>query len=133
MSSELNLSTLLKEMQPVKQGVYAFCVLDDETYRSLPACPLCTFQEAEGLTVIIDQASADTLGLPYTYSGTLITLNVFSSLDAVGFLARISTKLAAAGIGLNAFSPVHHDHIFVRPSDADRAMELLWELSRETV
>ncbi len=118
-------------MQPVRHGEYAFCVLDEDTYKALPMRPLCTFQEQEGLTVILEQEIADQLSLPYTYVGTLITLNVHSSLDAVGFLARITSKLAKAGISLNAFSPVYHDHIFVRPLEVERAMRLLRELSKE--
>ena len=131
MSGELNLQTLLKNMQPVRHGDYAFCVLDDDTYKALPTRPLCTFQEDEGLTVILPQDTADQLRLPYSYVGTLITLHVHSSLDAVGFLAKITERLATAGLSLNAFSPVPHDHIFVRPADADRTMSLLEDLSRE--
>lgn len=130
MSGELNLQILLKNMQPTRHGDYAFCVLDDEQYRALSERPLCTFQEDEGLTVILLKDIADKMRLPYNYVGTLITLNVHSSLDAVGFLAKITAKLAGAGLSLNAFSPVYHDHIFVRPADADRTMSLLEELSR---
>ena len=79
--------------------------------------------------MILPVSEADRLALPYSYVGTLITLNVQSSLNAVGFLAKIASKLADAGISLNAFSPVYHDHIFVRPEDADRTMVLLAELS----
>ncbi len=132
MSGEMNLQTLLRNMEPTQHGEYAFCVLDDVTYGSLAVRPLATFQEREGLTVILAREEADRLRLPYTYIGVLITLNVHSSLNAVGFLAKITTKLAAAGICLNAFSPVYHDHIFVAPEDARRAMDSLLELSKES-
>ena len=133
MSGEMNLQVLLRNMQPVRHGEYAFCVLDDAAYKALTARPLATFQEQEGLTVILPQAEADRLGLAYSYVGTLITLNVHSSLNAVGFLAKITAKLADNGLSLNAFSPVYHDHIFVRPEDAERTMGLLLELSREAL
>jgi hypothetical protein len=133
MSGEMDLKTLLRNMEPVKHGEYAFCVLDDATYKGLTFRPLATFQEEEGFTVILPQVDADKLCLPYSYVGTLITLNVHSSLNAVGFLAKITAKLAGSGMSLNAFSPVYHDHIFVRPEDAERAMELLKELSREAL
>jgi hypothetical protein len=133
MSGEMDLSILLRTMQPVRHSEYAFCVLDDATYSALPVRPLATFQEREGLTVILPQSDADQLGIPYSYVGTLITLNVHSSLNAVGFLAKITAKLAENGLSLNAFSPVYHDHIFVRPDDADRAMALLLELSKEAL
>jgi uncharacterized protein len=131
MSGETNLETLLKNMEPVKGGEYAFCTTDEKILRKLEIRPLATFQEQEALTVIIPRSEADRLQLPYSYIGTQITLKVHSSLNAVGFLARIAARLASAGISLNAFSPVYHDHIFVRPEDADRAMKLLAELSNE--
>jgi len=40
-------------------------------------------------------------GLSQEFSSRMITLNVHSSLDAVGFIALIATKLAAAGMGGN--------------------------------
>lgn len=133
MSGEMDLRTLLRNMEPVRHGEYAFCVLDGATYKALPVHPLATFQEQEGLTVILPQSDADRLRLSYSYVGSLITLNVHSNLNAVGFLARITHKLGSSGISMNAFSPVHHDHIFVKPEDADRAMNLLLELSKEAV
>ena len=44
---------------------------------------------------------------------------------AVGFLAVISAKLAAAGISCNVFSAVHHDHLFVPHGRGREAVELL--------
>lgn len=128
MTGEMDLRTLLRNMAPVRGGEYAFCVLDDATYKALPVPPLAMFREEEGLTVILPRADADELRLSYSYVGSLITLTVHSSLNAVGFLAKITAKLANNGISLNAFSPVHHDHIFVRPEEADEVMKLLLEL-----
>jgi len=58
-----------------------------------------------------------------------ITLTINSALDAVGFLAAITTRLAAAGISVNAVSAFHHDHIFVPLTRAEEAMELLSSLA----
>ena len=52
-----------------------------------------------------------------------------SSLEAVGFLARITTKLAAHGISVNAVSAFYHDHLFVPTARADEALTLLRELA----
>ncbi|EKD51400.1 MAG: hypothetical protein ACD_62C00265G0006 [uncultured bacterium] len=59
----------------------------------------------------------------------MITLTVHSGLDAVGFLARISTALAEAGISLNAVSAFYHDHLFVPVDRAGEAMVALERLS----
>ena len=133
MSGEMNLQTLLRSMEPIKGSDFAFCVLDTKACKQLPSLPLAIFQEREGVTVILPVGEADRLRLSYSYVGTQITLNVHSNLNAVGFLAKISAKLAKNGISLNAFSPYYHDHIFVRPEDADRAMELLTQLSKEAL
>src|SRR5579862_478059 len=109
MSGEMNLQKLLRSMEPIKGSDYAFCVLDAETCKNLPVQPLATFQEREGLTVVLPVADADRLKLAHTYVGTHITLNVHSDLNAVGFLAAIAGRLASNGISLNAFSPYYHD------------------------
>ena len=59
----------------------------------------------------------------------MITLTVHSALDAVGFLAAITARLAEAGISVNAVSAFHHDHLFVPVDRADEAMALLQNMS----
>jgi hypothetical protein len=59
----------------------------------------------------------------------MITLTVQSSLEAVGFLAAITTKLATHGISVNAISAYYHDHLFVPADKAEIAMRLLQEFS----
>nr|WP_255536405.1 ACT domain-containing protein [Pacificimonas pallii] len=59
----------------------------------------------------------------------MITLNVHSSLAAVGFLARITTALAKAGIGVNPVSGFHHDHLFVPDGRERDAMAVLAQVS----
>jgi hypothetical protein len=60
---------------------------------------------------------------------TLITLDVHSSLEAVGLIATVSGALAAAGISVNVFAGFYHDHLFVPASKAAQAMSVLKELS----
>lgn len=59
----------------------------------------------------------------------MISLMAHSSLDAVGFLAAITAKLAAAGISVNPVSAFYHDHLFVPFDKAEMAMNLLSEFS----
>jgi uncharacterized protein len=56
-------------------------------------------------------------------------LTVHSSLNAVGFLAAVTTQLAEAGISLNAVSAFYHDHLFVPHDRADEALALLQNMS----
>ena len=125
-----NLDVLIKNMEPVKGPTCAFCQIDDRTFRSIAAMPLAMFSESEGVTAIYPLEVAESLGLPISWVGTQITLNVHSSLDAVGFLARITTALAAHDISVNAFSPVSHDHLFVKPEDVEKTMATLLAMAR---
>ena len=125
MSGETNLTTLLRSMT---------ARLDDATYGfvTLPCGPIpdglhpcMTFQETEGTTLIARLSDITALGLPYEFPCRKITLTVHSALDAVGFLAVITTELAKCGMGVNPVSAFYHDHLFVpagREHDALRAL-----------
>ena len=55
----------------------------------------------------------------------MITLNIHSALDAVGFIAAVTTELARHNIGVNPVSGFYHDHLFVPADRADEAMTAL--------
>lgn len=78
----------------------------------------------------MEKSKADSNSLPYSGSWRLITLNVHSDLAAVGFLAKITDRLAKAAISVNAVSAYYHDHLFVPLERSDEAMEILKKLSR---
>ncbi len=86
------------------------------------------FHEAEGTTVIIEAEAAERAGLVVAWLGRRITLTVHSDLQAVGFLAAVSTALTQAGISCNAVAALRHDHLFVATADAERALAVLREL-----
>jgi uncharacterized protein len=110
-------------------GIFVFCTLEGE--KEFPAAikPLLTFREQEGITLVIRLEEAENLGLGYQFASRLITFSVYSSLDAVGFLAAITARLAEAGISVNAVSAFHHDHLFVPGHRADEALSLLQSMS----
>lgn len=131
MAGERNLDTLLRTMAPeLQDGVFVFCTVD--THHDIPAelTPLMLFREREGITLIVRREDAEQAGLPYQFVARLITLSVLSALDAVGFLAAVTTCLAGAGISVNAVSAFHHDHLFVPEAQAEQAMRVLEEMSR---
>ena len=129
MTGETDLDVLLRTMRPVlAEGVLAFV--------SLPAGPVppgltprMMFHEAEGLTLILPLDQAQAAGLPHAFPCRMITLQVHSALAAVGFIARIATALAAAGIPTNPVSGYYHDHLFVPADRADQALAVLARLS----
>ena len=63
--------------------------------------------------MIVPGRAALAAGITGVFPCHMITVMVHSALDAVGFLATITTRLAAAGIGVNLVSAFFHDHLFV--------------------
>lgn len=132
MAAERDLQVLLRGMKPeLRPGIFVFCTIPAN--ESIPAAvsPLLTFREQEGTTLVIPREEAEAAGLRYAFASRLITLTVHSALDAVGFLAAITARLAEAGISVNAVSAFHHDHLFVPVDRVDDAMAVLQELSSE--
>ena len=125
MSGELNLVTLLKNMKPVlNSGEYVFCTLSNTEKIDLNKV-LGSFKEKEGTTLIIIKEYADLMGFSYTSIMSWISLEVHSSLEAVGLTAAFSKVLADANISCNVVAGYYHDHIFVLKQDAQRAIDLL--------
>lgn len=123
---ETNLDTLLSSMEPVLQDeTYVFHSSGLSFAEAAALDPVLLFREAEGTAVILRQEFADKVGLSYTYPSRMITLNVHSSLEAVGFLAAITGRLADAGISVNPVSAHFHDHLFIPEERADDAMRVL--------
>ena len=130
MPVERDLATLLQNLKPQLQpGIFVFCTIATEAHIPAAIKPLLMFREQEGTTLVIPREEAEAAGLPYAFAARLVTLTVHSTLDAVGFLAAITARLAAAGICVNAVSAFHHDHLFVPVDRTDEAMALLQSIS----
>lgn len=130
MAGELRLNILLQCMRPrLNQGDYVFVILP--TSMQVPSADIIMlFQEKEGTTLILEQQKADDLGLPYDFVSSWITLDVQSSLEAVGLTAAVSNALAKNNISCNVIAAYYHDHIFVAKSDGEKALKALTELSQ---
>lgn len=126
---EMNLDVLIQSMEPVLHNdTYVFATVD-KAFNVDALQPLLVFREQEGIALILTQQSALNAEIPHDFPCRMITLNIHSSLDAVGFLARITTRLAALQMGVNPVSAFYHDHLFV---PVDRAGDALAELKRMT-
>jgi hypothetical protein len=125
-SAEHDLSMLLANIQPVmREETYVFCTVTAD--RDIPkgVTPVSIFREQEGIALIVTLDDAEAAALRYQFPSRMITLNAFSALDAVGFLAAVTARLAGAGISVNPVSAYYHDHLFVPVDRADDAMRLL--------
>ncbi|MHA1944121.1 MAG: ACT domain-containing protein, partial [Candidatus Thorarchaeota archaeon] len=120
MTGETNLGSLLRNMKPKHvPGEYVFCTIA-ESDENLVETPLLVFREEEGLTVVLSRDTAESLQLKYESTWGLITLTVHSNLTAVGFLAKITQRLALAGVSVNVVSAFFHDHLLVPYSEIGR-------------
>src|SRR5512138_2432228 len=130
MTGETDLTTLLRSMEPhLWEQSFIFCSVDPATYARLDVTPLGMFREQEGVTLILDQQQADRAHLPYTDLWACITLTIHSALTAVGFIAAISSRLAAAGLSVNPVSAYYHDHLFVLWEERERALQTIQEFN----
>ncbi len=132
MSGEKNLERLLRGMTAtLADGTFVFVTCPD---RNWPAglTPKMTFEEVEGTTLIVRDEDARRFGLPHEFPCKMITLNVHSSLEAVGFIARVASALAAAGMGVNPVAGFFHDHLFVPEGREQDALKILAALAQDT-
>lgn len=130
MSGERDLTKLLGSMRPELRPeimVFATVPFADGLPRDIE--PAMVFRESEGWTLILGEDAARKAGLAGIFRCRMITLNVHSSLEAVGFIAAIATRLAEAGMGVNPVAGFYHDHLFVPADQAEKAMEILRGLS----
>ncbi|PVZ58932.1 N-acetyltransferase [Arthrobacter sp. H-02-3] len=130
MTGEKDLPTLLAAMHPVRRGGEFVYVLWPHG-KPLTGGIMAAVREAEGLTVVMPRADADSMGLSYDFVGAWITLEVHSSLEAVGLTAAVGAALTEAKISCNVLAGFHHDHLLVPVADADRALEVLHELAAD--
>lgn len=124
---ETDLASLIRTMSPrLLPGIFVFATVD-----TVPdgLDPVMTFREPEGITLILRQDKAVAASLAWIFPSRMITLEVESSLEAVGFLAAITTRLAKEGIAVNPVSGFHHDHLFVPEGRAEEAMAILMAMA----
>ena len=129
MSGELNLDTLLKALSAkLIEGVFVIVTVP---FGEVPVglAPRMLFRESEGTTLILLKSEAEAHGLGHEFPSRMITLNVHSSLEAVGFMAVIATALAKQGMGVNPVAGFYHDHLFIPEDRVQDALDVLAQLA----
>lgn len=130
---ETSLSVLLKSMMPIlNEGEYVFTTLPTEKLESLKiprSDTICEFKESEGVTIVMEKSKAANYSLKFESTFAWITLEIHSSLDAVGLTAAFSNELANAGLSCNVIAGYYHDHIFVGVKHGPSAIKILKELA----
>ena len=129
MSGERDLATLLSTLSAkLHPEVYVFAT---RPRGDIPPdmAPRMVFVEDEGTTLICTQDEAIAAGIPHEFPCRMVTCDVHSALEAVGFIAHIASKLAAAGMGVNPVSGYYHDHLFIPEGREAEALTILKEIA----
>ena len=104
---------------------------DRYTFLSVDAIPslgdgvAAVLTEAEGTTVVATVERAEAEGWPVDFQAAWLTLDVHSSLEAIGLTAAFSAALGEVGIACNVLAGFHHDHLLVPADRADEAVAAL--------
>ncbi len=134
MTGLTHLPKLLAELEPsLHPSKFVFCSLPNATLASVCHLdPICTFQESEGLTVVVPEATAANHSVDSSPPFACITITINSSLEAIGLTAAMAKALAEVGISANVVAAYHHDHVFVPAGRAEDAMAALLALQHRS-
>jgi uncharacterized protein len=125
-----DLALLLRTLTPeLNGGTYVFATL--KAGQHVPSEDLIALvREPEGVSVIVEEKRAASIGLASTFRCAWITLTVNSDLSAVGLTAAFSQALGNAEISCNVVAGTNHDHIFVPVAKAADALRVLQQLQQ---
>lgn len=127
MSPTLHHETFVFAHVPAESDVDLANVL--KLFSTLPVQML--FREAEGWTVILPETVAKDVKLQCIFPCKRVTLNVHSSLEAVGFLAAVTARLTELNVGVNPVSAYFHDHLFIPVGKEEAVIEVLRKMTKE--
>ncbi|MCG6568764.1 ACT domain-containing protein [Tessaracoccus sp. ZS01] len=135
MAALTDLGAMLRELSPsVRDGRFVYVLraddtLDDYDWEALEVEAQAVIVEEEGRTLVLEEEVALDYEGPFDGVFGWITLEVHSSLQAVGLTAAVSTALAGAGISCNMLAGLHHDHLLVPIDSVSNALEILERLT----
>lgn len=132
MPGERDLETLTATLKPrLRSGDWVFCSVPGAAYGDhAELAPVAAVAEPEGLTLVVERERAEAAGLAHEGVFGLITLEVHSSLEAVGLTAAVASRLAELGISANVVAGAYHDHLLVPRRRAEEAVEALAAMAR---
>ena len=127
-----DLEEMLSTLEPrLGDEEYVFHTVANGRYGEFQSLlPIASFQETEGLTLVVPRRTAQEQGIDCSSVFRCITLNVHSSLEAIGLTAAVSKTLTDHGISANVIAAFYHDHIFVQKERADEALAALESINK---
>lgn len=130
MQATTNLSLLLKTMEPkLNPDIFVFVFVSILNHAVLePTQILASIREPEGVSIVVEEAVAQSMGLTILFCCAWISSTVHSALEAVGLTVVFWSALGDIGISCNVVAGAHHDHIFVPVDKGSMAMNAIQTL-----
>ena len=134
MSGQTDLRAMLQSISvSVRPDRYTVLTLSkDEKRPQVGHGVAAVMEESEGITVVATVQRARHEGWPEDFVAAWLTIDVHSSLEAVGLTAAFSRALGRAGIACNIIAAFHHDHILVPHDKSEAAVEVIEALATPT-
>ncbi|MFO0971146.1 MAG: ACT domain-containing protein [Candidatus Saccharimonadales bacterium] len=132
MSGEKDLAIILRSIAvSCDDKEYIYCATNsyDKVADLLPDS-VGLFKENEATTVIILKELLQDDDVQRSGSYAKLTIDVHTSLEAVGLTAAMAKVLTKYGISANVVAAYYHDHIFVPYELKDQAIKALSSLGR---
>lgn len=126
MTGATDLQKMLSEMRvSIRDPTYCLVSLASPT-AELRNSAAAMIVEEEAVTLVITTDEADANGLPYDFPAAWLTLEVHSSLHAIGLTAAVAQMLTDEGIPCNVLAGFYHDHLLV-PAGKGHQVKMLLE------
>ncbi len=120
-AGETDLRRMLSSLTAtVREGTYAVARADEPV--ALGGGVEALVVEDEGVTVVARIEVAAGRGWEVGFVGRWLTLDVHSSLEAVGLTAAVSAALAERDVPCNVLAGLVHDHLLVPTDLVDEAI-----------
>lgn len=127
-----DLKDIIQKLNPIKNpGTYIYTKKNNSSAMIPFEDIIFYFRENEGSTLILDKSKADEQKLSYHQLFAWITLDVHTSLNAIGLTALISDALSRNKIPCNIVAAYTHDHLFVPEDLSEKTLRILNDLSKE--
>ena len=133
MSGETDLAILLRSMKPILHDEpYGIVASTSDVKPEYATEMFAVIREQEAMTLVATQSQLQHAGYDARDQWARISLEIHSSLSAVGLTAAFAAKLGSKNISANVIAGFYHDHIFVQWSERHNAVQALQELSQST-
>ena len=121
----MDLQAMLAEMRvSIREHTYCLVSLASPSPELLNSAAAMIVED-EAVTLVITTDEAEANGLPYDFAGAWLTLEVHSSLHAIGLTAAVAQMLTDEGIPCNVLAGFYHDHLLVPAGKGHQVKALL--------